>query len=176
MYSGEPDLFSFREPHELLSVSGRCCNLVRPIIYRTIFVQFLLIGMVLGLTLLNIFFFSTFYQAVGSILFVLTILLQTFPFCYNCNLLIDDSADLANAAFQSNWTEAEPRYKRALVTFIQHVQQPIVFIAGGIFPISMNSNISVSTREREIEREMEREGEYISVSFRWPSLHSASLP
>ncbi|EDW09464.1 odorant receptor 59b [Drosophila mojavensis] len=122
----------------------RCCNLVRPIIYRTIFAQFLLIGLVLGLTLLNIFFFCNFYQAVGSILFVLTILLQTFPFCYNCNLLIEDSDDLANAVFHSNWTEAEPRYKRTLITFIQHVQQPIVFVAGGIFPISMNSNISVA--------------------------------
>ncbi|XP_023177351.2 odorant receptor 59b-like [Drosophila hydei] len=135
------DLVNCIMDHKLII---RCCNLIRPIIFRTIFVQFLLIGLVLGLTLINIFFFSNFWQAVGSILFVITILLQTFPFCYTCNLLIDDSEDLANTIFQSNWTDSEPRYKSTLVNFMHHVQQPIIFIAGGIFPISMNSNISVA--------------------------------
>ncbi|XP_064544108.1 odorant receptor 59b [Drosophila montana] len=122
----------------------RCCNQLRPIIYGTIFVQFLLIGMVLGLTLMNIFFFSNFWQGFGSVLFVITILLETFPFCYTCNLLIDDSEDLANTIFQSNWIDSEPRYKTTMINFMHHVQQPIIFIAGGIFPISMNSNISVA--------------------------------
>ncbi|EDW01070.1 odorant receptor 59b [Drosophila grimshawi] len=122
----------------------RCCNMIRPMIYRTIFVQFLLIGSVLGLTLFNIFFYANFWQAVGSAFFVITILLQTFPFCYICNMLSDDSEDLANMIFHSNWVDSEPRYKTTLINFMQHVQQPIVFIAGGIFVVSMNSNISVA--------------------------------
>ncbi|XP_022226274.1 odorant receptor 59b [Drosophila obscura] len=122
----------------------RCCDMIRPIITRTIFVQFTLIGSVLGLTLINVFFFSNFWKGVASFLFVLTILLQTFPFCYTCNLLIDDAEDLANTIFQSNWVDAEPRYKATLVYFLHNVQHPTMFIAGGIFPICMSTNISVA--------------------------------
>ncbi|XP_034652156.1 odorant receptor 59b [Drosophila subobscura] len=122
----------------------RCCDMIRPMISRTIFVQFALIGSVLGLTLINVFFFSNFWKGVASFLFVITILLQTFPFCYTCNLLIDDGDDLANTIFQSNWVDAEPRYKATLIHFLHNVQQPIIFIAGGIVPISMSSNISVA--------------------------------
>lgn len=121
--------------------------MIRPIISRTIFVQFALIGSVLGLTLINVFFFSNFWRGLASFMFVITILMQTFPFCYTCNLLIDDCDDLANTIFQSNWTDAEPGYKSTLVHFMHHVQQPVIFIAGGIFPISMNSNISVSNAD-----------------------------
>lgn len=120
--------------------------MIRPIISRTIFVQFALIGSVLGLTLINVFFFSNFWRGLASFMFVITILMQTFPFCYTCNLLIDDCDDLANVIFQSNWADAEPGYKSTLVHFMHHVQQPIIFIAGGIFPVSMNSNISVSIK------------------------------
>ncbi|ALC41695.1 Or22a [Drosophila busckii] len=127
--------------HKLLL---RGCDLLRPAISRTIFVQFMLIGSILGLTLINIFFFSDFWRGLASFMFVITILMETFPFCYTCNLLIDDSEELANTLFQSNWTDAEPRYKSTLVHFMHHVQQPVIFIAGGILPISMSSNFSVA--------------------------------
>jgi len=140
-------------------------------ISRTIFVQFALIGSVLGLTLVNVFFFSNFWKGVASLLFVITILLQTFPFCYTCNLLIDDAQELSNTIFQSNWVDAEPRYRATLVHFMHHVQQPIIFIAGGIFPISMNSNISVSW---EIPFPFQNSISCLTI-FRWPSLPSASL-
>ncbi|KAM8711706.1 hypothetical protein ACLKA7_012248 [Drosophila subpalustris] len=135
------DLVHCIKDHKMLI---RCCNLIRPIIGRTIFVQFLLIGVVIGLTLINMFFFSDLWGFVASFMHLSTVLLQTFPFCYTCNLLIEDCDDLANAIFQSNWSDAEPRYKSTLIIFIHHLQQPIVFIAGGIFPITMNSNISVA--------------------------------
>ncbi|ALC40429.1 Or22b [Drosophila busckii] len=120
------------------------CALIRPVISGTIFTQFLLCGLVLGLTLINVFFFSDLWTGIASFTFVVTILLQTFPFCYTCNLIIDDCAALAHAIFQSNWLNAGSRYQSTLLYFLQNVQKPIVFIAGGIFQISMSSNISVA--------------------------------
>ncbi|XP_030382993.1 odorant receptor 59b-like [Scaptodrosophila lebanonensis] len=122
----------------------RCSAMFRPVISLTIFAQFLLIGIVLGLTLINLFFFSDFWRGVASVMFIVTILTQTFPFCYTCNFLMDDCDDLSKAIFQSNWIDAEPRYKRTLSYFMHNVQQPIVFLAGGTFPINMNTNISVA--------------------------------
>ncbi|KAH8391151.1 hypothetical protein KR215_007955 [Drosophila sulfurigaster] len=120
------------------------CALIRPVISGTIFTQFLLIGVVLGLTLINVFFFSDIWTGIASFMFVITILLQTFPFCYTCNLIMDDCAALSHTIFQSNWIDSGSRYQSTLLYFLHNVQQPIVFIAGGIFQISMSSNISVA--------------------------------
>ncbi|XP_030081002.1 odorant receptor 42b [Drosophila hydei] len=120
------------------------CDLIRPVISGTIFTQFLLCGLVLGLTLINVFFFSDLWTGIASFLFVITALLQTFPFCYTCNLIMDDCEALSHALFQSNWIDSGPRYQSTLLYFLHNVQQPIAFIAGGIFPISMSSNISVA--------------------------------
>ncbi|XP_017846156.1 odorant receptor 59b [Drosophila busckii] len=121
-----------------------CCNWIRPIMQKTIFVQFLLIGIVLGLTLINIFFFSDLFSGISSSFFLLAVLMETFPFCYCCNLLIDDCDNLSEALFQSKWVNAEPRYKSTLIHFMHNLQKPIAFIAGGIIPITLNSNISVA--------------------------------
>ncbi|XP_034487878.1 odorant receptor 59b [Drosophila innubila] len=122
----------------------QCCNMIRPIISGTIFVQFALIGSVLGVTLINIFFFSNLWRGLASILFVIAVLMETFPFCYNCNLLIDDCEEFGIRMFQSNWIDASPRYKSTLIHFMHQAQQPIVFIAGGLIPITLNSNITVA--------------------------------
>ncbi|XP_070062767.1 odorant receptor 59b-like [Drosophila virilis] len=122
----------------------RCCELLRPVMSFTIFIQFLLIGIVLGFTLINILYFSGLLRGLSSVMFFANVLIQTFPFCYLCDLLVDDCADLANLLAQSNWIDAGKKYKSTLKIFMQHVQKPIIFIAGGLFPISLNSNIKVA--------------------------------
>lgn len=122
----------------------RFCHTIYPLISGTIFVQFALIGSVLGLTLINIFFFSNIWRGLSSSVFFVAVLMETFPFCYNCNLLMDDCDELANGLFQSKWVDAEKRYKQTLIQFMHQAQQHILFIAGGIIPITMNSNITVS--------------------------------
>ncbi|EDW01502.1 odorant receptor 42b [Drosophila grimshawi] len=120
------------------------CALIRPVISGTIFIQFLLIGAILGIALINLFFFCDLWTGFASVVYIVATLLQTFPFCYICNLVVDDCEALAHAIFQSNWIGSSPRYQSTLFYFLHNVQLPIVFIAGGIFPISMSSNISVA--------------------------------
>ncbi|XP_030368827.1 odorant receptor 42b-like [Scaptodrosophila lebanonensis] len=120
------------------------CDLLRPVLSGTVFTQFLLIGVVLGLTLINIFFFSSIWNGIASATFGFCLLLQTFPLCYTCNQIMDDCDTLAYTIFQSNWIDASPRYKSAMLYFMHNVQQPIIFIAGGIFPITISSNITVA--------------------------------
>lgn len=116
---------------------------MRPLIARTIFVQFLLIGVVLGMTLLSLTHFQNIFHMASSIIYLMGILVETFPFCYQCDSLMKDCEDLVDLLAQSNWIDAEPRYKTTLRSFIHYLQQPIIFIAGGIFPITMNSNFQV---------------------------------
>lgn len=117
---------------------------MRPAISGTIFVQFLLIGVVLGFTVINVLFFSGIFRSISAIIFFTACLLQTFPFCYLCDLLVEDSRELSNLLAQSHWIDAEPRFKSTLKIFMHHLQKPIIFIAGGMFPICIKSNIQVN--------------------------------
>ncbi|XP_070138919.1 odorant receptor 22a-like [Drosophila bipectinata] len=118
-------------------------NVLRPVFSRTIFIQFLLIGVVLGFSMINVMFFANFWTGLGTCCFMFDICMETFPFCYLCDVIINDCNDLADTLFQSNWIAANRQYKVTLVYFLQNLQKPIVFKAGGIFPICMKTNLSM---------------------------------
>ncbi|XP_051863938.1 odorant receptor 59b-like [Drosophila albomicans] len=83
-------------------------------------------------------------HSISSIVYLAGILVESFPFCYLCDLLVEDCDDLCNLLGQSNWIDAEPRYKSTLRIFMHNLQQPIIFVAGGIFLISMSTNIKMA--------------------------------
>ncbi|XP_017075635.2 LOW QUALITY PROTEIN: odorant receptor 22a-like [Drosophila eugracilis] len=118
-------------------------NLLRDVLSGTIFAQFLLIGVVLGLSLINLMFFSTLWTGFGTCVFMFDVCMETFPFCYLCNMIIDDCQELANCLFHSNWTSADRRYKSTMVYFLHNLQQPIILMAGGVFPVCMQTNLSM---------------------------------
>ncbi|EDW03766.1 odorant receptor 42b [Drosophila grimshawi] len=120
------------------------CNTLRPVVSGTIFVQFLLCGVVIGLAMINIVYFSNFWTGLGTAIFLFDLLLQTFPFCYICNMIGDDCGELANNLFHSNWQGAPRYYTATLRYFLHNLQEPIVLTAGGIFIISMATNITVA--------------------------------
>lgn len=118
---------------------------MRPYVSLNIFVQFLLIGLVLGLTLINIMLFSDILRGLPAIVLLIAALFQSFPFCYLCDLIVEDCEDLSNLLAQTQWVDAQPKYKATLKIYLQHLQQPIMFNAGGIFPVSMSNNIKVGS-------------------------------
>lgn len=129
------------------SFSCSCFDTLRPLITRTIFVQFLLIGVVLGINLINLTYFENIYHVISSAVYLTCLIWETFPFCLLCDLILQDCDDLAELLSHSNWVDAEPRYKSTLKIYLHHLQQPINFNAGGIFPISLTSNIKVRNIE-----------------------------
>lgn len=116
---------------------------MRPILSRTICIQFMLIGAVLGLTMIGVLYSSDIFFKISSIILLIALLLETFPFCFLCDSLVEDSDDLSNILGQSHWIDAERKYKSTLRIFMHQVQQPIIFIGFGIILISVNSNIKV---------------------------------
>lgn len=118
--------------------------MLRPVISRTFFTQLLVIGLGLGLSLINLMFFVTFWNGLSTIMFILVLITQTFPFCYVCELIHDDCYNLSLAIFYSKSIDASRRYKSTLLYFLQNTQKPIEFTAGRLFLICMKTNISVS--------------------------------
>ncbi|KAH8390670.1 hypothetical protein KR215_009671 [Drosophila sulfurigaster] len=144
---GETDEQSYKElvscikDHKLLL---QFCDVFRSVISGTIFAQFLVIGLGLGLSMMNLLFFSNLLTGLATSAFIVVLMIETFPFCYICELIEEDCHKLTSVIFHSNWIDANRRYKSTLVYFLHQTQQSINFIAGGIFPISMKTNIEVA--------------------------------
>ncbi|EDV43857.2 uncharacterized protein Dana_GF16303, partial [Drosophila ananassae] len=135
------DLIKCIQDHRLLK---QYADLIRPVIGSTIFVQFLLIGILLGLSMINLLLFADIWFGLSAAVYIMGLLLQTFPFCYVCDLIRYDCGRLSEAVFHSNWLTSSQKYKRTLRFFLQNSQKSIAFIAGNIFPISTSTNISVA--------------------------------
>ncbi|KAH8268592.1 hypothetical protein KR026_009725 [Drosophila bipectinata] len=135
------DLIKCIQDHRLLK---QYAELIRPVIDATIFVQFLLIGILLGLSMINLLLFADIWSGLSTAVYIMGLLLQTFPFCYVCDLIQYDCGRLSVAVFHSNWLSSSQKYKGTLRFFLQNSQKSIVFIAGNIFPISTSTNISVA--------------------------------
>lgn len=140
-------LFCNKRLHHF-AISFSLYNLFSPVISGTMFVQFLIIGIILGVTTIHIVLFANFFAIVASLFYVASILAETFPCSYLANSLMDDSDELSLAIFHSGWFNEEPRYKQVVVFFLQHTQKTLVLTAMKIFPITMNSNINVSMKMR----------------------------
>jgi len=95
--------------------------------------------------MMNLLFFSNLLTGLATAVFIVVLMIETFPFCYICELINEDCNKLTSAIFHSNWIDANKRYKSTLIFFLHQSQQSIKFIAGGIFPISMQTNIEVSS-------------------------------
>ncbi|XP_022214393.1 odorant receptor 98a [Drosophila obscura] len=119
-------------------------SIMRPMIEPVIFVQFLLVGLVLGISMINLTFFADSWARLSTLAYIFLQIAQTFPFCGTCDLIIEDCESLAVAIFHSNWRSASRRYVSTLFYFLQNVQVPISFTAGSIFPIGLSTNIKVA--------------------------------
>ncbi|XP_073844547.1 odorant receptor 42a-like isoform X2 [Musca autumnalis] len=118
-------------------------NIFCPVISGTMFVQFLIIGLILGITTLHIFLFADRLAVIASLFYVASILAETFPCSFLANCLMDDSDSISLAIFHSAWYNEEPRYKQMICFFLQHTQKTLILTAMKIFPITLNSNINV---------------------------------
>ncbi|KAH8310469.1 hypothetical protein KR044_001529, partial [Drosophila immigrans] len=111
-----------------------CANM-RPIISRSLFVQFTAMGFVLACTLIHLLFFANFLTALSAIWYLATCVLQSFPICFTCDHILADCQKLALTIFHSNWIGADHRYTSALRHFMHNAQQPIRFMGCGVLPI-----------------------------------------
>ncbi|XP_030387672.1 odorant receptor 42a-like [Scaptodrosophila lebanonensis] len=135
------ELIKCIQDHKLLL---RYADVISPVISGTIFVQFMVEGVVLGLTLINLVFFANLSSGIAAIFFLSSVLIETSPFCILCTYLIHDCNNLSDALFGSGWMNEEQRYRKTVLYFLQKLQQPISFNAMGIFTVSVGTNIKVT--------------------------------
>ncbi|XP_052835394.1 odorant receptor 98a [Drosophila gunungcola] len=134
------DLISCIKDHKLIH---ECAQMIHPVIARTILVQFLLIGLPLGFSMINLFYFADLWTGLATVAYINGLMMQTFPFCFLCDLIKSDCELLQIAIFHSNWLNTSRRYKTSLIFFLFNSQKYIIFTAGSVFPISTSTNVKV---------------------------------
>ncbi|XP_016995486.2 odorant receptor 98a-like [Drosophila takahashii] len=137
----QEDLINCIKDHKLIK---EFAEVIRPAIAHTIFIQFLLIGICLGLSMINLLFFADIWTGLATVAYINGLMIQTFPFCFVCDLIKSDCKHLEVAIFHSNWINSSRRYKTSLIYFLKSSQKSVAFTAGSIFPISVSSNIKVA--------------------------------
>ena len=82
----------------------------------------------------------------------MAVVTEIFPLCYYSNCLIYDSDRLSEDIFHSKWIDQNSRYRKMMIFFMQRSQQTMELLAGKIFPINLNSFISVSSLKSKLEQ------------------------
>ncbi|SPP80728.1 blast:Odorant receptor 98a [Drosophila guanche] len=135
------DLVKCIEDHNLIL---EYAALIRPFIEPIIFVQFLLVGLILGISLINLLYFADAWAKLPIGAYIILQICQTFPFCCTCDLIREDCEILAVAIFHSSWNNSNRRYKASQLYFLQNAQRTITFTAGSIFSIGLSTNLRVA--------------------------------
>ncbi|XP_055842909.1 odorant receptor 42a isoform X2 [Episyrphus balteatus] len=118
---------------------------VRPIIATTIFIQFVVSALIMGIPLINIMMFAdSFSSAFGSITFMMAVTLETLPMCFTMNVLMDEINYLPTAIFHSQWVDQNKQFRHLLVIFMQNAQKFNNIMAGNILPIEVATFISIA--------------------------------
>ncbi|KAH8275989.1 hypothetical protein KR018_000898 [Drosophila ironensis] len=117
---------------------------ISPVISRTIFVQFLITAAIMGTTMINIFIFANTNTKIASIIYLMAVTLQTAPCCYQATSLRLDNELLALAICQCRWQGQSPRFRKMLLFYLHHAQQPITLTAMKLFPINLATYFSIA--------------------------------
>ncbi|EDV44442.1 uncharacterized protein Dana_GF20326 [Drosophila ananassae] len=117
---------------------------ISPVISRTIFVQFLITAAIMGTTMINIFIFANTNTKISSIIYLMAVTLQTAPCCYQATSLMLDNEHLALAICQSRWLGQSARFRKMLLFYLHHAQQPITLTAMKLFPINLATYFSIA--------------------------------
>ncbi|XP_067634637.1 odorant receptor 42a-like [Eurosta solidaginis] len=120
-------------------------NIIAPMTSITIFVQFTVTAICIGTGLINLVVFSNeFSSRVGCCFFIIAVAMEIFPTCYYAQCLIDDSNQISDVIFHSNWVEQSKEYRQLLIFFMQRTQRPMFLTAGKLFPVTLNSFLSIA--------------------------------
>ncbi|KAK0161299.1 hypothetical protein PV327_009784 [Microctonus hyperodae] len=82
-------------------------------------------------------------EAFGMMMYIFCMTYQIFIFCYHGNELSLQSQSVASAVFGSNWWKFNQQIKQSFGIMITRFHKPIVFTAGPLIKLSLNTFVNV---------------------------------
>nr|QKN21126.1 odorant receptor [Zeugodacus cucurbitae] len=125
---------------ELIQIS----DTVGSILSLTTFFQFTIYAAILCVCMLNMFVFGDATTKVVTVVYLIPVLWQTIPTCYQASMLESDCAKLPLAIFHCNWLALDKRCHKLIIYFMQRSQEEISFTAIKLFRINLGTNLSIA--------------------------------
>ncbi|XP_069964592.1 odorant receptor 7a-like [Bactrocera oleae] len=124
---------------------------IRPVISRTIFMQFGITAFVLCLTAVN---YVAFERDAAQILiaatYIFAILIEALPCCWYVNSLMEECGLLTTALYNCQWYDQDRKFRKMLIIFMQRSQRTMVLMAGDLVPITLQTFLNVSCLNHQI--------------------------
>nr|AKI29030.1 odorant receptor 7a-3 [Bactrocera dorsalis] len=125
---------------EILVIS----DTVGPIPSLTTFFQFTVYAALICVCMLNMFIFGDLKVKVSTLIYLIPVVWQTVPTCYQASMLETDCSKLPEAIFHCNWLALDKRCHKLIIYFMQCTQEEICFTAIKLFQINLGTNLSIA--------------------------------
>ncbi|XP_028898283.2 odorant receptor 43b-like [Zeugodacus cucurbitae] len=125
---------------EVLKIS----KIVGSILSLTTFFQFTVYAAIVCICMLNMFVFGDATTKLVTVSYIIPVLWQTIPTCYQASMLVTDCTKLPLAIFHSNWLALDKRCHKLIIYFMQRTQDEISFTAIKMFQINLGTNLSIA--------------------------------
>ncbi|XP_039961466.1 odorant receptor 43b-like [Bactrocera tryoni] len=125
---------------EILVIS----DTVGSILSLTTFFQFTVYAVLISVCMLNMFIFGDLKVKVNTLLYLIPVIWQTVPTCYESSMLQTDCTKFPEAIFHCNWLALDKRCHKLIIYFMQRSQEEICFTAIKLFQINLGTNLSIA--------------------------------
>ncbi|CAD7086938.1 unnamed protein product [Hermetia illucens] len=128
--------------HEIIT---EISNIIAPAISKTLFLQFLIAALALGISVVNIvYFIDDLFKAGKFLTLVFVIFLHMFPCCYYGNKYSENNGKILNALYSCHWINQDEKFKKTLIIFMEFNHATRYFWAGKIIPINLATFVSIT--------------------------------
>ncbi|XP_053963806.1 odorant receptor 7a-like, partial [Anastrepha ludens] len=117
---------------------------IRPVISRTIFMQFCITAFVLCLTAVNyVALERDATQMLIAATYIFAVLIEALPCCWYVNALMEECSQLTTAMYDCQWYEQNKEFRKMLIFFMLRSQRTNILMAGNLVPITLQTFLNI---------------------------------
>ncbi|XP_014088559.2 odorant receptor 43a [Bactrocera oleae] len=102
-----------------------------------VLIEFLLFSCVICSLLFCINITTSMAEKISIVMYIGTMLYVLFTYYWQANGVLEMSLLVSDAAYEMQWYNCSPRFKRTLLTFIARTQNPLQIRVGQMYPMTM---------------------------------------
>lgn len=119
--------------------------LMKNVISQTIFLQFIVTGFALCTTAVYFLkYASGVLEIFIAVSYSMVLVCEALPCCYLMSGLMSLSEEFVTTIYSCNWIDQDRRFRITILMFMQKCQKKLQIVAGGLFPITLDTYIQVN--------------------------------
>ncbi|KAL5275620.1 Or19a family protein [Megaselia abdita] len=120
-------------------------NYMKVVISQTLFLQFIVTGFALCTTAVYFVKYSSgVLEIFVAVSYSMVLVCEALPCCYLMSGLMQKSDEFVTNIYSCNWIDQDKRFRITILMFMQKCQKQLNIVAGGLFPITLETYIQIS--------------------------------